>query len=77
MAEQTRDAIARANLAEELALQQARYRAALGRVARPHELIEQLQGIPFTRGEEVVDAVTGLAGEVLGSGIENVEEREG
>jgi hypothetical protein len=60
-------------LGGELELIQRRQRAAIGEVPGPAALGEELHQIPFTVGEQVIDAVTGELVEVLGSGVANVE----
>jgi len=59
-------------VAEELALQTGKVRAAVGEVPPPASLVSQLHDIPFLPGDKVVDSVTGEEGVILGSGIENV-----
>ena len=59
-------------IANELALQTGKVRAAVGEVSQPASLVAQLHNIPFLPGDKVVDSVTGQEGVILGSGIENV-----
>jgi len=60
-------------LGGELELLVARQRAALRNVPGPQALLSSLQGIEFVPGDVVIDSVTGQRGEILGTGITNIE----
>jgi len=60
----------------DLELQRARRRAAAGKVPAPEQILSDLHNIPFSVGEKVYDALTGLEVEVLGVGVRNVETSE-
>jgi hypothetical protein len=57
----------------ELELARARARAGLGKLPAPDALVADLHGIPFVAGEKVIDTVTGLEVEVVGSGVVQAE----